>query len=88
VEHNVTINNLLPGPFNTDRLRSASEMMAKKRGIPTAEAIAMRAADNPSKRLGEPEEFGDACAYICSAQAGYFTGQNFLIDAGEFPGTM
>ena len=88
VAHNVTINNLLPGPFNTDRLRGGAKAMAGKAGISVEEAIQMRADENPAKRLGEPEEFGDACAYICSAQAGYFTGQNFLIDGGGYPGTM
>ncbi len=88
VAHNVTINNLLPGPFNTDRLKAGATAMAGKAGISVEEAIQMRADENPAKRLGEPEEFGDACAYICSAQAGYFTGQNFLIDGGSYPGTM
>jgi 3-oxoacyl-[acyl-carrier protein] reductase len=88
VQHNVTINNLLPGPFDTDRLRGTIEFNAKKLGKTAAEFAKMRADANPAKRFGTVEEFGDACAYLCSAQAGYITGQNLLLDGGAFPGTL
>jgi 3-oxoacyl-[acyl-carrier protein] reductase len=87
-QHNVTINNLLPGPFDTDRLRSNFEHNAKKLGKTTQELARMRAEANPSRRFGTIEEFGDACAYLCSAQAGFVTGQNLLIDGGAYPGTF
>jgi 3-oxoacyl-[acyl-carrier protein] reductase len=85
---NVTINNILPGSFDTDRLRSNMEATAKKRGVSVDQARAERIASVPAKRLGYPEEFGKACAFLCSAHAGYITGQNLLIDGGVFPGTM
>ena len=87
-QHNVTINNLLPGPFDTDRLRSNMEFNAKKLGKTAAELAKQRADANPSKRFGTVEEFGDACAFLCSAQASYIVGQNLLIDGGAFPGTF
>ena len=87
VRHNVTINNLLPGAFATERLGSLFAAQGKSRGI-VAEVIAEeRRKQIPAERFGEPEEFGEACAYLCSAQAGYITGQNFLIDGGAYPGT-
>ncbi len=85
---NVTINCLLPGTFDTDRLRSNMETTAKRRGISVEAARAERIATVPAKRFGEAEEFGQACAFLCSAQAGYITGQNLLIDGGVFPGTL
>jgi 3-oxoacyl-[acyl-carrier protein] reductase len=85
---NVTINFMLPGPFDTDRLRSNMETAAKKRGIPFEQARAERIAAIPAKRLGRPEEFGAACAFLCSAQAGFITGQNILLDGGSFPGAF
>lgn len=86
--HNVTINNLLPGAFLTDRLQSNFEVNAKKQGV-SAEAVKeARAKTIPAQRYGDPAEFGDACAYLCSAQAGYVVGQNFLIDGGAYPGTF
>ncbi len=88
VRHNVTLNGLLPGPFDTDRLRSNYEHSAKASGRPFAELYAEGAAKNPAGRFGDPAEFGDACAYLCSAQAGFITGQNFLLDGGSFPGTL
>jgi len=88
VQHNVTINNLLPGPFDTDRLRSTIDFNAKKLGKTPAEVAKARADANPAKRFGTIEEFGDACAYLCSAQAGFVTGQNLLLDGGAFPGTL
>ena len=88
VQHNVTINNLLPGPFDTDRLRSNFEFNARKLGTTPEELARLRAEANPAKRFGTPQEFGDACAYLCSAQAGYITGQNLLLDGGVYPGTL
>jgi 3-oxoacyl-[acyl-carrier protein] reductase len=88
VQHNVTINNLLPGPFDTDRLRSNFEFNARKLGKTSAELARARMDANPAKRFGTIEEFGDACAYLCSAQAGFITGQNLLLDGGAYPGTL
>jgi 3-oxoacyl-[acyl-carrier protein] reductase len=87
-QHNVTINNLLPGPFDTDRLRSNMEFNAKKMGKTAAELAKQRADANPSKRFGTIEEFGEACAFLCGAHAGYIVGQNLLLDGGAFPGTF
>jgi 3-oxoacyl-[acyl-carrier protein] reductase len=88
VRHNVTINNLLPGPFETDRLRANLEFNAKKAGKTAEELRRVRTEANPAARFGTIEEFGDACAYLCSAQAGYLTGQNLLLDGGAYPGTF
>jgi 3-oxoacyl-[acyl-carrier protein] reductase len=88
VKHNVTINNLLPGSFATDRLLSTIRAQATTRGISFEDASAARAATIPAGRFGEPPEFGELCAYLCSAQAAYITGQNFLIDGGAYPGTF
>lgn len=88
VRHNVTINNLLPGPFETDRLRSNLEFHAKKTGKTADEIRRVRTEANPARRFGTIEEFGDACAYLCSAQAGFITGQNLLMDGGAYPGTF
>ena len=82
--HNVTINNLLPGPFNTERLK----VTAGNSGRSLEEEIALRASKNPAGRVGEPEEFGAACAFLCSAQAGFIVGQNLLLDGGAFVSTM
>ncbi len=88
VEHNVTINNLLPGPFDTDRLGALFEAAAQRSGRSAEEERQARATSNPARRLGDPREFGDACAYLCSAQAGFVTGQNFLLDGGDYRGTF
>jgi 3-oxoacyl-[acyl-carrier protein] reductase len=88
VKDNVTINNLLPGYFMTDRVRTILQGTAKTRGITVDEAKAERLRMIPAGRLGEADEFGDACAYLCSAQAGYITGQNLLLDGGAYPGTF
>jgi len=88
VKHNVTINNMLPGVFDTDRIRSNFEFSAKARAM-TLEAVrAERIGQMPAGRFGSPEEFGELCVYLCSAQAGYITGQNMLIDGGAYPGTF
>jgi 3-oxoacyl-[acyl-carrier protein] reductase len=88
VRHNVTINNLLPGPFETDRLRSNLVFNAKKLGKTPDELRKVRTEANPAGRFGTIEEFGDACAYLCSAQAGFITGQSLLMDGGHYPGTF
>ncbi|MGB3488322.1 MAG: SDR family oxidoreductase [Xanthobacteraceae bacterium] len=88
VRHNVTINNLLPGPFDTDRIRNVSAGQAKAAGVSTEEIMKQRASENPAGRFGDAEEFGLACAFLCSAKSGFITGQNLLLDGGAFPGTM
>jgi 3-oxoacyl-[acyl-carrier protein] reductase len=88
VRSNVTINGLLPGPFETDRLRSNIDFAAKSTGKTIEDVRKGRAEANPAGRFGTIEEFGDACAFLCSAQAGYITGQNLLLDGGAFPGTL
>jgi 3-oxoacyl-[acyl-carrier protein] reductase len=85
---NVTINNLLPGAFDTDRLRTTFEGAAAKTGKPVEELAAQRMRTIPAQRFGGAHEFGDLCAFLCSAQAGYITGQNLLIDGGAYPGTF
>jgi 3-oxoacyl-[acyl-carrier protein] reductase len=87
-KHNVTINNLLPGSFLTDRTRQTIAGFAKAAGLTEEQAAAERLRTIPAGRLGDPAEFGEACAYLCSAQASYVTGQNFLIDGGAYPGTF
>jgi 3-oxoacyl-[acyl-carrier protein] reductase len=84
----VTINFLLPGTFATDRLMSNMKVVAEKQGISVEAASAARRATVPAKRFGEADEFGAACAFLCSAHAGYITGQNLLIDGGVFPGAF
>src|SRR6266481_14238 len=89
VINNVTINALLPGPFDTDRLRGpVAKAEAEKRGITVDQLIAERGKNNPAGRVGDPEEFGLACAFLCGAKAGFITGQNILLDGGAFPGTL
>lgn len=88
VRHNVTINALLPGPFDTDRLRSNIETVAENTQRPFDDVWAERRDANPAGRFGDPEEFGEACAFLCGQYAGYITGQNLLIDGGGFPGTL
>ena len=84
---NVTINNLLPGSFDTDRIKATMEGAAKKTGKSVDEVRQLRLKTIPAQRLGTPEEFGTACAFLCSAQGSYITGQNVLIDGGAYPGT-
>lgn len=88
VQHNVTINGLLPGPFETDRLRSNMETAARNKGVTVEAEMDARRQAHPAKRFGMPSEFGEACSFLCSAQAGYITGQNLLIDGGGYPGTF
>jgi 3-oxoacyl-[acyl-carrier protein] reductase len=88
IADNVTINNLLPGPFDTDRMHANIKAAAKKAGVTAAEMTITKAASNPSGRFGSSEEFGEYCAFLCSQQAGYVTGQNILMDGGNYPGTF
>jgi 3-oxoacyl-[acyl-carrier protein] reductase len=88
VVDNVTINNLLPERFDTDRQRYMAERMVKKDGITMAEAKARIAATIAAKRLGDPKEFGDACAYFCSVQASFISGQNLQLDGGSYAGLV
>jgi 3-oxoacyl-[acyl-carrier protein] reductase len=83
-DKNVTINNMLPGAFDTDRLRSTLSKTAEQKGESVTQIAADRINTIPAKRFGDPAEFGAACAFLCSAQAGYITGQNLLIDGGTF----
>lgn len=85
---NVTINNLLPGAFDTDRIASFVAAQAKRTGQEPSEVRAERERGIPAKRLGDPAEFGAACAFLSSARAGYITGQSLLIDGGAFPGIL
>lgn len=83
-EHNVTINNLLPGTFDTDRINSLTSAMASQQGRDASEIREDMEMANPCKRIGYPKEFGQACAFLCSAHSGYIVGQNLLIDGGAF----
>ena len=85
---NVTINFLLPGLFATRRLEGVYSFTARAQGVDVEEAERRSRAAIPARRVGEPGEFGDACAFLCSAQAGYITGQSLLIDGGVYPGVM
>ena len=86
--HNVTINHLLPGAFDTDRLKSSTQRMAALRGLEVAAVEAERQRNIPARRFGTPGEFGQLCAFLASAHTGYITGQNFLIDGGAFQGAF
>ena len=86
--HNVTINNLLPGPFLTDRLRSNAEPVARASGKSVDEVIEERAKRSPAARNGDPAEFGDACVFLCAASSGFIVGQNLLLDGGLYNSTM
>ncbi len=89
VQHNVTINNLLPGLFDTDRGNGYLAYRARGEGADVDLYVKDYFADkNPAGRLGSCEEFGAACAFLCSALSGYTTGQNILLDGGQFPGTF
>ena len=85
---NVTINNLLPGPFDTERLRSNIAAGAQKSGQNFEALWEARRKANPTQRFGQPDEFGAFCAFVCSVHAGYMTGQNLLLDGGGYPGTF
>ena len=85
VARNVTINNLLPGPFETDRLAAIFSAAAASSGRTVDEVSAARRAANPAKRFGTRQEFGATCAFLCSEHAGYINGQNILLDGGGYP---
>ena len=85
---NVTINNILPGTFDTDRLKSNLAALAKNTGRDIATVTDEVRGSNPTKRFGDPSEFGAVCAFLCSVQAGYIAGQNILVDGGAYPGTF
>ena len=87
-KHNVTINGMLPGPFDTDRLRGTSHKLAESRGISFDEAHQERMKEVPANRFGTADEFGAMCAFLCSQHAGYITGQNIVLDGGSYPGTL
>jgi 3-oxoacyl-[acyl-carrier protein] reductase len=84
---NVTINNLLPGAYDTDRLKGTMKGASEKSGQPIEAVMDARKKTIPALRFGQPDEFGDTCAFLCSQQAGYITGQNVLTDGGAYPGT-
>jgi 3-oxoacyl-[acyl-carrier protein] reductase len=88
VRNNVTINNILPGPFDTDRLRSSTKRMAEIQGVAADKVTEARKAAIPAGRFGNTAEFGAATAFLCSQHAGFITGQNLLLDGGGFPGSM
>jgi 3-oxoacyl-[acyl-carrier protein] reductase len=86
--HGVTINNLLPGTFDTARLASNFAAQARREGRPVDAVRNDRIARHPARRLGSPDEFGRTCAFLCSLHAGYINGQNLLLDGGSYPGTF
>jgi len=88
VKHNVTINNMLPGPFATDRLRANVAAMAARKGVPVDEEMQSRFDGNPAGRVGDPTEFGATCAFLSSVHAGFITGQNIVVDGGEAMTTL
>lgn len=88
VEHNVTINNVLPGPFDTERLRHTMLAAGRRHGRTAEEEYAIRVKEHPAKRMGRPEELGATCAFLCSVHASYITGQNILMDGGRYPTTF
>ena len=85
---NVTINNLLPGRFDTDRLRENPEFAARRAGRSAQEEEELALGTIPARRFGHPDEFGASCAFLCSAHAGYMTGQNIVLDGGSFRGLV
>jgi 3-oxoacyl-[acyl-carrier protein] reductase len=88
VRNNVTINGILPGPFDTDRLRGTTQKMAEARNVAFSVVDAERKTAVPAGRFGSAEEFGSVVAFMCSSHAGYITGQNVLIDGGGYPGSL
>jgi len=86
--NNVTVNNLLPGPFETERLHKTLNAAAEAQGASVENIAEQRRKNVPAQRFGQPDEFGAYCAFICSAQAGFLTGQNLLLDGGSYPGTF
>jgi 3-oxoacyl-[acyl-carrier protein] reductase len=87
IRHGVTINGLLPGPFDTDRLRGTIKVRAASGGRSFDDEYKAGTQSHPAGRFGTAEEFGMMCAFLCSVHAGYMTGQNILMDGGQYPGT-
>ena len=85
---NVTINGLLPGPFNTDRLIANAQKSAAARGMTFEQVQALQREAHPAKRFGDPSEFGHTAAFLCSVHAGFITGQNIMMDGGKFGGLL
>jgi len=83
-DQGVTINQIMPGPFDTDRLQGNLNAGAKREGVPIEQVIESRQAGIPARRFGQPAEFGATCAFLCSVHAGYITGQSLLLDGGAF----
>jgi 3-oxoacyl-[acyl-carrier protein] reductase len=88
VAHGVTINNMLPGPFDTDRIRATSAKAAAESGRSIEDINAERQAQLPARRFGRPDEFGAAAAFLCSVHAGFITGQNIVLDGGMYNGSV
>lgn len=88
IANGVTINNLLPEQFETERLRKNLSFIADKKGISLDDEIKGQTASSPARRFGRPEEFGATCAFLCSTHTGYMTGQNILLDGGRYPGVF
>ena len=88
IARGVTINNLLPGTFDTARLAGNFAKQAEREGLSVEQVIARRLAKHPAHRFGRPDELGHTCAYLCSVHAGYINGQNILLDGGSFPGVF
>ena len=88
VADGVTINNLLPGTFDTARLASNFASQAQRQGLPVEEVIRRRLDKHPAHRFGQPSELGRTCAFLCSVHAGYINGQSLLLDGGSFPGVF
>lgn len=87
-QHNVTINNILPGQFDTERLRSNHQNIATSRGGNIEDVRTQFRSAIPAKRFGNPDELGAFCAFLCGDKAGYITAQNFLLDGGDYPGLL
>ncbi len=87
-QDNVTINNLLPGQFETDRLKSNHEYFANARGVTFDEIQVVAKREIPAGRFGDPSEFGAYAAFLCSAHCGFVTGQNLMIDGAQYPGLV
>jgi 3-oxoacyl-[acyl-carrier protein] reductase len=83
--HNVTINNMLPERFDTDRQEQMARATMKREGIDYAEARARQVASIAARRLGDPVEFGMSCAFLCSVHSGFISGQNLHLDGGSYP---
>lgn len=86
--HNVTINNVLPGQFDTDRLRSNHTRFAAAHKVDVQQFRDQAMSQIPARRFGDPAEFGAICAVLCSTHGGYVTGQNILLDGGQYPGLL